>query len=152
MEYTELLRFLGELNRSLESLTALQEEKRAAVQDLDALNECMKREQALSLSLRSMERRRETLLAGLGLAGVPLRELSGRCPPAHRTETARAVEQVLRSYQVLQSAQGAARTLLEGRLHQVEGELKRRGLDPEEELPLPPTPRRGERGHTDFKA
>ena len=38
MEYAELLRFLEELNRSLESLTALQEEKRAAAQDLDALN------------------------------------------------------------------------------------------------------------------
>ena len=150
MEYTELLRFLEELNRSLESLTALQEEKRAAAQDLDALNECMKREQALSLSLRSMEHKREALLGGLGLAGVPLRDLPRRCPPERRAETARAVEQVLRSYQVLQSAQGAARTVLEGRLHQVEGELKRRGLDLEEELP--PTPRRGERGHTDFKA
>ena len=150
MGYPELLRFLEELDGALTSLTALQDEKRAAAQDLDGLNACMKREQALSLALRGLERRREPLLASLGLAGTALRDLPQRCPPEHRGETARAVEKVLRSYQVLQSAQGAARTVLEGRLRQVEGELERRGLDPEEP-PLPPGARRSGQGHTDWK-
>ena len=110
----------------------------------------MKREQALSLALRGLERRREPLLASLGLAGTSLRDLPQQCSPEHRGETARAVEKVLRSYQVLQSAQGAARTVLEGRLRQVEGELERRGLDPEEP-PLPPGARRSGQGHTDWK-
>lgn len=152
MGYDDLLHFLGELRETLERLTAVQGEKRDSVQDLEALNECMKREQALSLSLRGMESRREKLLSELGLAEVPLREVPKHCPPGCREEAARAVEQVLRSYEVLRSAQGAARTMLEGRLHQIEGELERRGMAPEEDLPLPAAPRRGERGHTDFKA
>ena len=55
MGYDDLLRFLRELDGSLEKLTTLQEEKRAAVQDVDSLNECMKREQAISLALRGLE-------------------------------------------------------------------------------------------------
>ena len=54
MEYADLLHLLVELEGSLKRLTAIQEEKRAKLQDLDGLNDCMKREQALSLSLRGM--------------------------------------------------------------------------------------------------
>lgn len=152
MGYDDLLRFLRELDGSLEKLTTLQEEKRAAVQDVDSLNECMKRGQAISLALRGLEGKRLKLMSELGLEGVPLRDLPGRCPPEHRTETSQAVEQVLRSYQVLQSAQKAARTVLEGRLHHVEAELKRRGLDPEETASAVHVSRDREHVHTDFKA
>ena len=150
MEYADLLHLLVELEGSLKRLTAIQEEKRAKLQDLHGLNDCMKREQALSLSLRGMESKREKLLSALGLEGVPLRELPRRCPPEHRAETNRAVEQVLRQYEVLQSAQGAARAVLEGRLRQVEGVLRQRGVDPEEDQ-LPAVRRPKERGHTDLK-
>ena len=150
MEYADLLHLLVELEGSLKRLTAIQEEKRAKLQDLDGLNDCMKREQALSLSLRGMESKREKLLSALGLEGVPLRELPRRCPLEHRAETNRAVEQVLRQYEVLQSAQGAARAVLEGRLRQVEGVLRQRGVDPEEDQ-LPAVRRPKERGHTDLK-
>ena len=60
------------------------------------------------------------------------------------------MEQVLRQYEVLQSAQGAARAVLEGRLRQVEGVLRQRGVDPEEDQ-LPAVRRPKERGHTDLK-
>ena len=55
------LDFLTELGALFTQLTDLEREKMTAVQagDLDQLNSCIRREQALSLSLRGMDRKRE---------------------------------------------------------------------------------------------
>ena len=73
------------------------------------------------------EQKRETLLTGLGLTGISLRDMPSHCPPEYRAETSRMVEQVLKGYAVLQAAQGSARTLTELELRRVDGELARRG-------------------------
>lgn len=128
MEMQAYFSFLSELRQTLDSLAALEQEKIQAIQagNLDALNECMKREQVATLDLRGRERKRTELLRQLGLEQVPLRELPAHCPPQDRGQAAQLSEQVLRSYQVLSSARQAARTLMESNLRHIQQELDRR--------------------------
>ena len=109
-------------------------------------------EQALTLALRGCEQKRETLLTGLGLTGISLRDMPSHCPPEYRAETSRMVEQVLKGYAVLQAAQGSARTLTELELRRVDGELARRGVEPDAESHYQASPARPTSMKTDFRA
>lgn len=133
MEMETYFSFLLELCRALDSLTALEQQKIQAIQagDLAALDECMKKEQVASLDLRGREQKRTALLKQLGLEKVPLRELPSHCSPQYKGKAAEITEQVLRSYQVLSSAQQAARTLMESNLRHIQKELARREEAPQ---------------------
>lgn len=127
MEFHDYLTFLQELRQELDTLSGVEQRKIAAIQagDLDALDACMKQEQAAALSLRGREQHRNEMLQALGLKGVALGELSRRCPPQDREQTAEITRQVLSSYRVLSSAQEAARTLMESNLRRIQQELDR---------------------------
>ena len=86
VDFSEYLNFLEELEHTLQQLVDVEQKKSAAVsaRDLDALNDCMKREQAFSMTLKGFEQKRARLLAALGLEDVSLRALPSRCPPEHR--------------------------------------------------------------------
>lgn len=127
MEFHDYLTFLQELRQELDTLSGVEQRKIAAIQagDLDALDACMKQEQAAALSLRGREQHRNEMLQALGLKGVALGELSRCCPPQDREQTAEITRQVLSSYRVLSSAQEAARTLMESNLRRIQQELDR---------------------------
>lgn len=127
MEFHDYLTFLQELRQELDTLSGVEQRKIAAIQagDLDALDACMKQEQAAALSLRGREQHRNEILQALGLKGVALQELSRHCPPQDREQTAEITRQVLSSYRVLSSAQVAARTLMESNLRRIQQELDR---------------------------
>ena len=121
---------------------------KVAARDLDALNDCMKREQAFSMTLKGFEQKRARLLAALGLEDVSLRELPSRCPPEHREAARRMSERLINQYRILSSAQEPSRILMESRLRLIEEELQRRGL--EEEGPSTAS-RTGSDTHTDLR-
>lgn len=127
MEFHDYLTFLQELRQELDTLSGVEQRKIAAIQagDLDALDACMKQEQAAALSLRGREQHRNEILQALGLKGVALQELSRHCPPQDREQAAEITRQVLSSYRVLSSAQEAARTLMESNLRRIQQELDR---------------------------
>ena len=120
--YREYFRFMEQLGSLLDELTELAREKTAAVRrdDLLAVDGCMKREQALSLSLRSMDKKRDKLLGELGLKNVTLSGLAQQCPPELRLEAKEASEKLRDRYALYRSAADVARTTLEFNLHQVE--------------------------------
>ena len=120
--------FLTELCRTLDGLTALEQKKIQAIQEgnLELLDQYMKQEQAATMDLRGRERKRTQMLQQLGLASTSLRQLPDLCPPQHKKQASQIVQQVLRSYEVLSSAQGAARTLMESRLRNIQKELEHR--------------------------
>ena len=120
--YEEYLAFLESLGQTLEQLTELAREKADAVRrgDLVELDGCMKREQALSLTLRSMDKKRENMLGKLGLSGVPLSGLAGRYPQELRSRAKTVADGVDERYRVYASAASAAQTALECSLHQIE--------------------------------
>ena len=155
MEYREYLEFLSGLCGQLDQLARVEGDKIAAVRgyDLAALDECVKQEQALALALRGSEQKRDRMLAQLGLAGVTLKDLPRRCPPEYTRETGQAVEQLLRAYQVLQSVQEPARSLLERQLHNVEEQLRAKGVEPGVDTSYQSAPgQRPQSLRTDFKA
>lgn len=130
----EYLTLLENLGGKLEELTDLERTKALAVgrSDLEELEECMKREQVMSLSLRGLDQKREKLLAALGLTGVPLRDLAERAPEGVRMEAKAAAEKLRQKYEVFQSASDVARNTLECNLHAIEKLQKTHEVQPEE--------------------
>ncbi|MBE6909724.1 MAG: flagellar protein FlgN [Ruminococcaceae bacterium] len=120
--YRDYFAFMDQLGQTLDELTELAREKTAAVRrdDLLAVDGCMKREQALSLSLRSMDRKREKLLAQMGLRDVTLSGLAQHCPEELRGEAKAAAAKLRDRYVLYRSASDVARTTLECNLHQIE--------------------------------
>ncbi len=120
--FREYFDFMEQLGRLLEQLTELEKEKTAAVRrdDLLGVDNCMKQEQALSLTLRAMDRKRETLLAGMGLRDVALSGLVQNSPEELRPEARAAAEKLRSRYVLYRSAADVARTTLECNLHQIE--------------------------------
>jgi len=118
--------FLRRLSGTIEELTGLARRKTQAVlhDDLEQVNECMKREQALSLTLRSMDKKRDELLDELGLGGVPLSGLAEHCPEELRRQAREVANQLRTQYDLYQSAAEVSRTTLECNLHQIEKFLK----------------------------
>ncbi len=124
--YQEYFKFLDQLGEVLERLTEVAKEKTAAVRrdDLNAVNECMKREQAISLKLRSMDIKRDKMLEKLGLQGTTLSVLAQSCPEEVRSEARAVADRVRSRYDVYRAAADVARTTLECNLHQIEKALK----------------------------
>ena len=109
------LDLLAELSGSLDRLSQLARDKAAAIQadDLIALDEVLKQEQAMTLNLRGLELRRLKLVGQLGLENVPLAGLEDHCPP-ELAPRARSVSETLReSYTAYRSCADMARALLE---------------------------------------
>ena len=81
MEFRDYLTFLQELCRELDTLRGVEQQKIAAIQagNLEALDACMKQEQAAALSLRGREQHRQKMLQALELDGVSLAAI--RCSP-----------------------------------------------------------------------
>lgn len=131
-QYLNYLTTLDELRRSLEQLTATAQQKTAAVKkdDLAALNEILKQEQAISLTLRGLDQKRAKQLAALGLEGVPLSGLAERYPAEHRLQAKNTADALHQAYQIYRSAADAARCVLESNLHEIEKILADLGADP----------------------
>lgn len=126
------LELLDELRSSLDQLAQLAQEKAGAVRsdDLLALDEVLKQEQAMTLSLRGLEQKRLKLLAQMGLESVPLAELSGRYPPELAGRAEKTVDALRDSYAIYRSSADMARSLLELDLHKIEKVIAASGVDP----------------------
>ena len=121
-QWQEYLKLLSGLSRTLEQLTKVEQDKKTAASqgDLAGVEDCMKQEQVLSLSLRGYDQRRDKMLASLGLQGVPLNELEDHSAPVVMLETRRTVEVLRRQYTLFQAASQAARNTLEINLREIE--------------------------------
>lgn len=135
--WQDYMKLLDNLGNTLDKLTGIERTKTSAVGrgDLPAVEECMKQEQVISLTLRGMDQKREKLLGRLGLTGVPLREMEARSPEECRMETRQAVEKLRRKYEVFQSASEVARNALECNIHAIEQLEKAQNVPPPENRP-----------------
>lgn len=120
--WQDYLKLMDSLSHTLEQLTQVERDKNGAASrgDLIAVEECMKREQVLSLSLRGFDQKRDAMLAQLGLRGVTLSQLEDHSPPELQLETKRVVEELRRQYTLFQSASQVARDTLEINLRAIE--------------------------------
>ena len=120
--WKDYLKLMESLTKTLGQLTQVERDKNAAASagDLRGVEDCMKQEQAISLSLRSFDIRREKMLAGLGLEGVNLSGLPDRAPQELRLEVKAAAERLRQQYSVFQAASEVARNTLECNLRAIE--------------------------------
>lgn len=120
--WSDYLALLTTLSQTLEKLTAIQHRKTDAVCQghVPVVEDCMKQEQVLSLSLRSLEQKRMKLLSQLGLDGVNLRHLQEHAPQEYDLETKQVVEELRRQYTLFQTASQVARNTLECNLREIE--------------------------------
>ena len=110
------------LGRTMDQLAEIERKKTEAVSssNLNAVEDCMTREQALSLSLRGFEQRRTAMLSKLGIPDTSLSQLEQYSPEGLELETRRAVEDLRRQYEMFQSAASVARNTLECNLRVIE--------------------------------
>ncbi len=129
LPYLQLLR---ELAGKLDQLGQYAQEKITAVgnDDLMALDEVLKKEQVMGLSLRGLEQKRKTLLDQLKLGDVPLSDLSKHYHESLAMEAKEAAEALRHSYRMYRSHADAARNSLELNLHQIEKVITAAGIDP----------------------
>jgi hypothetical protein len=130
--YRSYLKLLRELGGTLEKLTPLAQQKAEAVRadDLLALDEVLKQEQAFTLNLRGLELRRTKLLAQMGLDKVRLIDLPGRYPPELQAEARKTVDNLRHTYEIYRGYADMARSTLELNLHQIDRILIKAGVDP----------------------
>ena len=123
---------LRELSGVLDRLTPLAQQKAEAarVSDLLALDEVLKQEQALGLSLRGLELKRQKLAPQLGLEDAPLSALPERCPAELADEARKTAAGLRKSYEIYRSYSNMARNTLELNLHQIDKFLEKAGVDP----------------------
>lgn len=149
------LSLLRDLTKTLTQLTEIEQQKIKAVRqdDLALLNDCMKREQVLTLSLRGYEQKRQAALNGSSLAGLPLSSLSAHVPEAQHMEAKTISEDLLRAYEVFKGSFEVAQNTLECNLHQIEKQLGTMGMDPTQNLGYRDTePELPSTLRTDFRA
>ena len=154
--FRSYLDVLRELSAALDRLTPLARQKVEAVRadDLLALDEVLKQEQALGLNLRGLELKRQKLVPQLGLDGVRLSRLPEHCPPQLANEARKTAAALRESYEVYRSYADMARNSLELNLHQIDKFLMESGVDPKlaaqgyESPPMEPP----QKMKTDFRA
>lgn len=129
--YLAYLDLLDGLCAELDRLSALARKKVDAVRrdDLMALDEVMKQEQVIALSLRGQEQKRQKLAAQLSLAGTTLAGLADRFPKHLYPRAKETANSLHRSYEVYQAVSGAARSTLEINLHEIEKVIAASGVD-----------------------
>lgn len=120
--WQDYLNLMRSLTHTLEGLTQVEREKNDAASrgDLAGVEECMKREQVISLTLRGYDQKRDAMLAELGLRGVTLSQLESRCPEELQLETKGVVEKLRQQYELFQGASKVARDTLEVNLRAIE--------------------------------
>ena len=121
-QYLAYLQLLDSLRSNLESLCHLANEKVATVNrdDLVGLDTIMRREQALSLSFRGLEQKKDALVQTLQLQSVPLSALPEHSPDELRLQAKRTVEALQDQYKIYGAATEVARNTLECNLHEIE--------------------------------
>ena len=120
--WKDYLKLMTGLTHTLEELTQVEQDKNDAASqgNLIAVEECMKREQVLSLSLRGHDQKRDKILAELGLQGVALSQMEAHSPDEFQMETKRVIEKLRRQYELFQTASKVARHTLECNLRAIE--------------------------------
>ncbi len=121
-DWDALLTLLRNITAALEELTGIEQAKTQAVVhgNREAVEQCMKKEQTMSLKLRGFDKKRDVLLQKLNMSGVPLKNIMDHCPDGAEEETREVSGALRRQYAIFQSASQVAQDALECNLHIIE--------------------------------
>lgn len=94
-----------------------------AANDVDALNNHMKEEQAYIMRLKGLDQKRERLLAEMGMSGKTFRELIANTTGDENSELTMIFEDLSSKVNELQSATDSAKKYIDIQLHSLESLL-----------------------------
>lgn len=143
----ELGKLFDDFAALFETLSDVQQQKIKAVKndDLQAVERCMQREQAIAMQLRGMQQHKDKLQAALSMENVPLRQLPASLEVEQRAMIEQPVARFSANYRMYVSAAAASRATLETALAEIDQAIAR--MKPEN------TPAPREQGNfTDIKA
>jgi len=131
-KYRSYLALMDALREGLARLTELANQKTAAVRqdNLMALDEVLKQEQAQALAFRGLEQKREKLHEELGMGDRPLSGVPAAFPEKLRLEARQTVEALQSQYKIYNNSARVARNTLEVNLHEIEKILSYMGSAP----------------------
>lgn len=120
--FLDYLDLLGHIGAELDRLSDLARQKTKAVRqdDLNALDQVMRQEQASTLAFRGLEQKQKALMETTGLNGVPLSAAADRFPAELQLQARQQIEQLQTKYRLYQSCAEVARNTLECNLHEIE--------------------------------
>lgn len=146
--FDDMIKIIDDFSQNLEKLTDVQKEivKAVGSDDLAMLAECMKKQQALSLSVRNIDQKRIKLQKDMGLGEIKLSELPQKVSDADmQIKIRKASERLTSQYKIMQGACEISRSALECNLHKVEQYMEKMGVDPSQTSTIAGV-------HTDFHA
>lgn len=110
----------------IEELTQVESKKlQAALQNnLDTINECMKKEQALLLKLKGIDKRREALQKELGYEQFSFRQIIDKVPEEERAGMKKIFDTLSEKYRIYQDTSSSAQKALEVNLHKINKKLE----------------------------
>lgn len=125
------IKVIKELIALFEESLPLEQEKLQAVQkdDIAAVEDCMKREQAVVLKLRGLEQKREKVQQEVGWEGKTFREIIQLVPQENRQEFQQLFDQLTTSVAIFQDANKNAMDTISIHLRGIEKAIKTK--DPE---------------------
>ena len=121
---------IDELNRLFEELNTVEEQKIKALKEekVSRIEECMKKEQVLTLQFRSCEKKAEKLMEEGGTSSGTLRGLVEQLSPKERHELWPAYEKLQNRIRLWQEKGTAAEELLKLRLYHTGKRLAGSGI------------------------
>lgn len=130
--YHAYMAVLVSVHDNLKQLVELTQKEKESVQDDDlaALNEILNKEQAIALTLRGLEQKRELLLVEMGLTNVPLSQLAGHFPAELRDEITQIAEDLVKESRRYSACSKETRSLLQHTLREIERTLSILGVEP----------------------
>lgn len=122
---------LESVRDSLNKLADLTQEQKESVQndDLMALNDVLKQEQAIALTLRGLDQKREQLLGEMGLTDIPLSQLAGHFPVELREEMTQITTSLVEESRRYSACAEETRGLLEHTLREIDRTLSGLGVE-----------------------
>ncbi len=135
----ELGKLFDDFAKLFDQLSGLQDKKIEAVRqdDLQTIEHCMQQEQAFTLQIRGMQRKKDTLLKALGLEKFALRQLPDHLSAADRAQIAPAISRFQAAYETYSHAAAASRTVLEDILAELNHILSQTEKPPQAPSPRP---------------
>ena len=120
--FDDYLALLEQMSDELAHLSELAVQKTDAVMknDLAALDQVLKQEQASSLTFRGLEQKQTALLNATGLMDVKLSSLVENYPPRKRIACKEVVEKLQNQYDIYKCRAEVARNTLECNLHEID--------------------------------
>lgn len=120
-DYNDLLTLLKKHVDFFNEMTVVQQEKLDAtrIHDISALEECLKKEQAGTLMLRGLDKKRLALQEELSFQDMPMRQIITLLPEECQYEFTQVFKSLETAYSRYKKAGEAAKEAIELNLHQV---------------------------------